>query len=67
MKGSILITNNYANFSGGGIYLYQCELNCEINCNLTVSGNTATQKGGGIHAVSSTISIEATYNQFTLT
>ena len=66
MKGSVLIANNYANFSGGGIYLYQSELNCEINCNLTVSGNTATQKGGGIHAVSSTISIEATYDQFTL-
>ena len=55
--GRVQITNNSAIGSGGGIYLYQSELNCQKDSILEFIGNNATQKGGGIHAISSQIKV----------
>ena len=52
MYGYTVISNNSASDSGGGIYLFLCDLNCEKNCVLNIIGNTAV-KGGGIYAVTS--------------
>ena len=52
------IANNIALDSGGGIYLYQSELNCQLQCALKMLNNTATHKGGGIYAISSSIIAE---------
>ena len=52
-----VITNNNATDSGGGIYLYQSEINCQDCCRLQILNNTATQKGGGIHAISSSVKV----------
>ena len=55
--GRIKLTNNSATGSGGGIYLYQSELNCQKDSILELNGNNATRKGGGIHAISSQIKV----------
>ena len=52
------IANNIALISGGGIYLYQSELNCQIQCTLKIINNTANIKGGGAHAISSSIVVD---------
>ena len=53
--GEIIIADNAAtNGSGGGIYLYQCDLQIKGNC--IISGNHA-MRGGGIHATSSTVAV----------
>ena len=51
------VANNVASFAGGGFYLYQSELNCWGNGTLTIVSNRAGVKGGGIHAISSTIKL----------
>ena len=51
----VFIANNNATNSGGGIYLYQSEINCQDCCRLEISNNTAKEMGGGIHAVSSSV------------
>ena len=56
--GNSLISNNTAEDSGGGIYLYQSELNCKGTSTLELLGNSAANRGGGIHAISSTITAE---------
>lgn len=48
------VTSNTASSSGGGIYLYQSELNCQSQCTLTLVNNTSIE-GGGIHAISSSL------------
>ena len=53
MSGEIIIANNFANDSGGGIYLYQSKLNCVHNCSFIE--NTANSAGGAIHAIASTV------------
>ena len=55
--GRVYLRNNSATGSGGGIYLYQSELNCQKESTLNFSGNTASQKGGGVHAISSFIKV----------
>ena len=53
--GKITIADNAAtNGSGGGIYLYHCDLQIKGNC--IISGNHA-MRGGGIHATSSTVAV----------
>lgn len=52
--GFILLLNNSATDSGGGIYLFLSDLNCEKNCIFNIVGNSAG-KGGGIHAVTSLV------------
>lgn len=61
ISGHILISNNSALNSGGGIYLQQSELYCGGKTSLELLGNNATDKGGGIHAISSTITAEYSF------
>jgi predicted outer membrane repeat protein len=58
VRGNILVSNNSALVSGGGIYLYQSELDCAGQSNLELLGNNAMGRGGGIHAISSTLTAE---------
>ena len=55
--GRIEIAFNTVNESGGGIHLYQSDLNCHYNCRFEVVNNTAVRYGGGIHAVSSSVKV----------
>jgi hypothetical protein len=50
-----VIANNNATSSGGGIYLYQSEINCQDCCRLEILNNSAMETGGGIHAISSSV------------
>ena len=54
IHGIVIIANNTASQSGGGIYLYQSEMTSLKTSALNDSGNTALEKGGGIYAVGST-------------
>ena len=57
VNGNLTVTHNSANESGGGIYLYNSEMNC-TDCNsLKLLHNTAKSRGGGIHAIASTIKL----------
>ena len=58
VRGKLSLINNIATNTGGGIYLYQSEVNCEGGSVLNFSLNSAQGKGGGIHAVSSVIKVE---------
>ena len=58
--GDLTIANNNATESGGGLYLYRSELNHIGESHLEISSNKAKTKGGGVHAISS--SIIAFYN-----
>ena len=51
------LLNNTANQSGGGIYLYRSQLNCQYSCTIYISGNRAKYNGGGIHAINSKLLI----------
>ena len=56
--GILIIANNTANETGGGIYIYQSEFNCQSHSRLRFMGNYAIEKGGGVHAISSSISVD---------
>ena len=60
-----VIANNNASNSGGGIYLYQSELNCQDCCRLEILNNTAAEMGGGIQAISSSIKVYTGESQIT--
>ena len=62
-NGDVTIVNNTAKFTGGGFYLYRSQLVCKENCTLDIIGNEASEKGGGVHAIGSTISIHADYKE----
>ena len=53
----MLIENNTALKTGGGLYLYRSEVHCQHNSTIQLLGNTATEKGGGVHAINSFITI----------
>ena len=55
VNGKLAVELNMARENGGGIYLSQSELTCLQKGILKLSGNVATQRGGGIHAISSTV------------
>ena len=57
INGIVIIENNTACSNGGGMFLYQSEMNCQQKGTLMISNNKANRKGGGIYAVSSTIKI----------
>lgn len=65
--GEMKILNNSARNNGGGIYLYQGELDCQQGSTLTLMGNRAEQKGGAIHAIGTTLKINAPINRTILT
>ena len=58
--GNVMVVNNSAIQNGGGICLRQSILTCQRNSTLTLKNNIATGKGGGIHAVGSSIKINGT-------
>ena len=58
VNGNLTVTHNSANESGGGIYLYNSEMNCS-DCSLQLSHNTAKSRGGGIHTIASTIKLHS--------
>ena len=55
--GNVYLRKNSASGSGGGMYLYQSELNCQKESILKFNRNSASQKGGGVHAISSLIKV----------
>ena len=61
VNGHLTVTHNSANESGGGIYLYNSEMNCS-DCSLQLSHNTAKSTGGGIHAIASSIKLRYVYS-----
>ena len=63
INGNLSLVNNTANVSGGGVYLYQSELNCKGQSILELIGNSATKRGGGIHAISSIVTAEYNYDK----
>ena len=54
-KSYIYVVNNHASISGGGIYCFQSDVTTEGH--ITFTGNTAIDKGGAIHSVSTTFHI----------
>ena len=61
-NGTMVIANNTADKTGGGIYIYQSELNCQNHSQVKFFGNYASEKGGGIHAISSSITVDISRN-----
>lgn len=60
VNGELSVTKNRADRNGGAIYLYQSELNLNQRGILHVKGNHAFGNGGGIHAVSSSVTVTMT-------
>ena len=65
LSDQVYVVNNSASISGGGLYLAQSELFSLQDSTLVVSRNTAIERGGGIHAVSSSIKSVVTGSQDT--
>ena len=65
LNNRVYILNNSASTSGGGLYLSQTELLSVQESTLTISSNNAHEKGGGIHAVSSSIKCTVAGSQYT--
>ena len=55
LEDEVTVINNEAYNSGGGFYLSQSDLHSFRRSRVMISSNTAAGKGGGIHAVSSSI------------
>ena len=62
--GTVIIKNEAVHSHGGGIYLFQSQLNCQQHC--IYSENKARGKGGAIHAVSSLITVGSEWNVFNM-
>ena len=59
INAPVHISNNKAVENGGGMYLYQSEIVCGQICHLIFQKNQANKRGGGIHAISSLIVLNA--------
>ena len=59
VNGNVAIKHNTATGNGGGVYLSTSEINCQQKSTFELLNNIAVHKGGGLHAMSS--SIKATY------
>ena len=55
VNGDVTIAHNTATGIGGGVYLSTSELNCQQESTLVFLNNIASHKGGGLHAISSSI------------
>ena len=55
VNGDVTIAHNRATGNGGGVYLSTSELNCQQQSNFELHNNTALSKGGGLHAIGSSI------------
>ena len=61
VNGNVTITCNTATRNGGGVYLLNSELNCKPRSNLGLLNNHARHKGGGLHAISSSITAASSW------
>ena len=55
VNGDVTIAHNTATGNGGGVYLSNSELNCQQESALVLLNNIASHKGGGLHAIGSSI------------
>ena len=55
VNGDVTIAHNTATGNGGGVYLSTSELNCQQKSTFVLWNNTVSHKGGGLHAISSSI------------
>ena len=55
ISGNATVAQNMATQNRGGVYLYNSEMNVEQKSAFVLFNNTAIHKGGGVHAISSTI------------
>lgn len=62
----IVISNNTATDSGGGIYLYKSELKCMQGSNTERLGKKAAEKGGGLYAIILQLGQSSLLNIYTL-
>ena len=51
------VSSNFAHHTGGAVYLFRSNLNCQHSSRVTISHNNASVNGGGIHAVNSLITL----------
>ena len=61
VSGDVTIAHNMATRNGGGIYLINSELVCLQKSTLLLEDNHAGYKGGGLHAISSSIRVTSVY------
>ena len=67
ITGNTTLSHNIAEKNGGAIFLYQSQLECQDDGKLLFLGNIAGERGGAIHAISSSIRttfITKDYTQF---
>ena len=62
IEGTVMSINNSANKNGGSMYLDQSELVSGSRSDLTILNSTAAESGGGIHAISTVIKVNASSN-----
>ena len=62
VNGDVTIAQNTATGNGGGVYLSNSELNCQQESTFVLLNNTAARKGGGLHAISSSIIAISSFN-----
>ena len=56
VNGNVTIAHNTAAGNGGGVYLESTsELNCQQGSTFVLYNNTALSKGGGLHAIGSSL------------
>ena len=55
ITGNATLSHNTAEKNGGAIFLYQSHLECQDNGKLLLLENVAGERGGAIHAISSSI------------
>ena len=71
VNGNVTVAHNTATGNGGGVYLSTSELNCQQESTLVLLNNIASHKGGGLHAIGSSIkatsSIVINIRQYTYT
>ena len=64
VNGNVTIAHNTATGNGGGVYLSTSELNCQQESTLVLLNNIASLKGGGLHAISSSIKAASSVFEF---
>ena len=58
----VYVYGNNATVDGGGIYLRSSELNCQLESRLDIVKNTAERKGGGVHAIKTSLNTYAFFH-----
>ncbi|MCG8621137.1 MAG: hypothetical protein MJE68_03910, partial [Proteobacteria bacterium] len=61
VNGDVTIAHNTATGNGGGVYLSNSELNCQQESYFELRNNIAMNKGGGLHAIGSSIKAASSY------